>query len=603
MSADSGPGRREVAQRLFAAEFDDADFSYSESDEERAPNYVVTPTGARANRVFAVGVLTAVERVNEDVLRARVADPTGAFVTYAGQYQPDAMAVLDRTDPPEFVALTGKARTFQPEDSDRVFTSVRPESVNVVDAATRDRWVVSAAEATLSRVALVAESLATDVRGEDLRATLEARGAPESLAAGIPLAIDHYGTTPAYLDAVRELALEALGVVEGSVEEVTPLTISPGEGGGGDVGPLPDPSALSTLAAGAVGGDAVDAAAATDEGAETDETGTTGATDAATTTASEDGTREAGTGAEESTATTAPAGTGAGNEPTAEDAPEAESSGPDPTTGGSAGDADEPAADEPTADEPAADEPAADEPTADEPTADEPTADEPTADEPTADEPTADEPAADEPTADDATGGLGDFDGGDEAADAGGDDALGDFDEGDDDGAGERYELDDEERAELESEYGTEFETGTEVDDAGEAGIDVPDADELAEAAEAEASTAETPDAPTGTPSDDAGATEATDATGADGAAADAGDSGDAADAADAGEAGEVDLSEAVVEAMDDLDDGDGAAREEVVARVAEDVGADADAVEEAIQDALMGGKCYEPTDGRLKAI
>jgi hypothetical protein len=40
-----------------------------------------------------------------------------------------------------------------------------------------------------------------------------------------------------------------------------------------------------------------------------------------------------------------------------------------------------------------------------------------------------------------------------------------------------------------------------------------------------------------------------------------------------------------------------------VVARVAEDVGADADAVEEAIQDALMGGKCYEPTDGRLKAI
>ena len=80
-----GAGRREVAYRLFAAEFEDADYSYSESDEERAPNYVVTPTGARVNRVFVVGVLTEVEEASEDILRARVVDQTGAFVVYAGQ--------------------------------------------------------------------------------------------------------------------------------------------------------------------------------------------------------------------------------------------------------------------------------------------------------------------------------------------------------------------------------------------------------------------------------------------------------------------------------------------------------------------------------------
>ena len=124
MSADSGPGNREIARRLFAAEFDDASLSYSESDEERAPNYVVTPTGARVNRLFAVGVLTEIEEVNEDSLRGRVVDPTGAFVTYAGQYQPDEHAFLSRAEPPTFVALSGKARTFEPEDSDRVFTSV-----------------------------------------------------------------------------------------------------------------------------------------------------------------------------------------------------------------------------------------------------------------------------------------------------------------------------------------------------------------------------------------------------------------------------------------------------------------------------------------------
>ena len=183
--SDPGPGNREVAHRIFAAEFDDADLDYSESDEERAPNYVVTPTGLRVNRLFAVGVLTEVESVNEQTLRGRIVDPTGAFVTYAGQYQPDEAAFLDRTTPPAFVALTGKARTFQPDDSDLVYTSVRPESFATVDADTRDRWVVSAAEATLDRLAVFAAALDSPPRGDDLREALEAGGAPAALT-GVP---------------------------------------------------------------------------------------------------------------------------------------------------------------------------------------------------------------------------------------------------------------------------------------------------------------------------------------------------------------------------------------------------------------------------------
>ncbi|MFC6752877.1 RPA family protein, partial [Halorubrum tibetense] len=163
--SDDGPGTREVAYRLFAAEFDDASLSYSESDEERAPNYVVTPTGARVNRLFVAGVLTEVERVNDETSRGRVVDPSAAFVTYAGQYQPDEAAFLERAEPPTFVALTGKARTFEPEDSDQVFTSVRPESLNEVDANVRDRWVVSAAESTLDRLAVFAAALESELRG------------------------------------------------------------------------------------------------------------------------------------------------------------------------------------------------------------------------------------------------------------------------------------------------------------------------------------------------------------------------------------------------------------------------------------------------------
>jgi len=260
--SDDGPGTREVAVRLFAAEYDDADRSYSESDEERAPNYVVTPTGARVNRLFAVGVLTEVEPVNEEMLRARVVDPTGAFVVYAGQYQPDALAFLERTDPPAFVAVTGKARTFEPEDGDQVYTSVRPESINEVGADTRDRWVVGTAERTLGRIETVAGALASDARGADLETELRERGVPESQAAGIPRAIDHYGTTPTYLAAVRDLTLDALRVVAGEREEAGRLTTSPDQPGDTTPADLTDVSAAVSAADESVAAE-TDAAAST----------------------------------------------------------------------------------------------------------------------------------------------------------------------------------------------------------------------------------------------------------------------------------------------------------------------------------------------------
>jgi RPA family protein len=220
---------RETAYRVFAAEFDDASLSYAESDEERAPNYVVTPTGARLNRLFAVGVLTEIESVNDEQLRARIVDPTGAFVVYAGQYQPDALSFLERADPPAFVAVTGKARTFRPEDSNRVFTSIRPESLSEVDADARDRFVVDAAAHTVERVQTMRGARERDERGDALREALEDEGVERGLAAGIPHAIAHYDTTPTYLDAIEELALDAARVVAGEREEVGALAVAPDE--------------------------------------------------------------------------------------------------------------------------------------------------------------------------------------------------------------------------------------------------------------------------------------------------------------------------------------------------------------------------------------
>ena len=551
--SDSGSGgrprgTREVAHRLFAAEFEDADVSYSESDEERAPNYVVTPTGARVNRLFTAGVLTEVERVNDETRRGRVVDPSGAFVTYAGQYQPEAQTFLERAEPPAFVALTGKARTFEPEDSDRVFTSVRPESLNEVDADTRDRWVVSAAEATLDRLAVFEKALDSDLRGDDLRAALEAGGAPAPLAAGIPKSLDHYGTTAAYAEAVRRLAVDALEMIAGDRDEVRALDLAPDEGEATAIGPLSDTDVTVAQPAAAVESKEVageDAGAEpessseeidADSTAESEQTVDSGSIDGSGSTVDADSTADTDSSLDDSTETAVDEPPESPADDTSE--PESTPAAEPESLGDNAGDSTESGA------------------------------------------------ATDEDGGAAGEGGLGDFDADGDA------DATPDLDPDAD--ADDMYQLDEEEREEIESEFGTDFSTGTEVDEPGEADIDVPDPEELAEEAEDPAAAAEEAVAP-GTEND--GADAADSATAADGEA-------EAETEADTdGDAGDVDLEAAAVAAMDDLDDGDGAPREAVVERVADEHGVEPGAVEGAIQDALMSGQCYEPGDGLLKPI
>jgi hypothetical protein len=145
---------REVARRVFAREFNDATYTFKESDDERAPVYVLLPTGQRANRVFIVGTLTETEDVGEDseYWQGRVVDPNGdTFFTYAGQYQPDAASMLRELEPPAYVAVVGKPRTYETDEGE-VNVSVRPESINEVGDGERDRWVVETAERTIERI-------------------------------------------------------------------------------------------------------------------------------------------------------------------------------------------------------------------------------------------------------------------------------------------------------------------------------------------------------------------------------------------------------------------------------------------------------------------
>jgi len=182
---------REVAWRLFSGEYNDATLELA-GGGDRAPSYVVTPLGAKVNRVFVVGVVTDVENVGSEMQpmwRARVADPTGTFHLYAGQYQPEASAVLSKLKPPMFGAITGKSRTYTP-DSGTVYTSIRPERIKEVDGALRDYWILEACRSLKKRLEAMAEAQRMDPPTKDALMKL---GVREPLADGIVQAVAHYG--------------------------------------------------------------------------------------------------------------------------------------------------------------------------------------------------------------------------------------------------------------------------------------------------------------------------------------------------------------------------------------------------------------------------
>ncbi|HVL48013.1 MAG TPA: hypothetical protein VM889_05610, partial [Candidatus Thermoplasmatota archaeon] len=203
---------REVAQRVFAAEFGPSTLEFKEGGE-RSPSYVVTPLGARVNRLLVVGVLTSKENVGQggDMWRAQIHDPTGTFNVYAGQYQPEAAAALAEIKPPAVVAVVGKSRTYSPEGG-VVYTSIRPESIRVVDVGERDRWIVETAKHTLHRIGAVRE--AKRAGGAPSAKTLEDLGYAPDLADGVVRALGHYTEG----DEVRRIAT----AVKDALETVLP---------------------------------------------------------------------------------------------------------------------------------------------------------------------------------------------------------------------------------------------------------------------------------------------------------------------------------------------------------------------------------------------
>jgi RPA family protein len=182
--------QREVAWRVFAEEYNSSTLEHT-GEGEKPVSYIITPLGARINRMHIVGVVTDIEDVGEEGkprYRARITDPTGTFYVSAGEYQPSAAMALSKMSPPAFAAVVGKSRAYTPETGVK-YLSIRPERIREVDAEARDYWTLETAKSTLQRIEAVREGL--KMSGSTVN-QLTKLGYPENLSDGVVRAIEHY---------------------------------------------------------------------------------------------------------------------------------------------------------------------------------------------------------------------------------------------------------------------------------------------------------------------------------------------------------------------------------------------------------------------------
>ena len=181
---------REVAWRVFSEEYNSSVLEHS-GQGEKPVSYVITPLGAKINRMLVVGVVTDIEEVGEEGkprYRARITDPTGTFYVSAGEYQPAAARSLSQITPPAFAAVVGKSRAYTPEEGVK-YLSIRPERIREVDADARDYWVLETARSTLLRIEAIESGLKMD---QPTIAQLRSLGYHENLADGVVRAIEFY---------------------------------------------------------------------------------------------------------------------------------------------------------------------------------------------------------------------------------------------------------------------------------------------------------------------------------------------------------------------------------------------------------------------------
>jgi uncharacterized protein len=148
---------REPAWRVVARELESS-LEEERGAGERAASYVLSPFGARMNRVLLAGTLSPPEPIGRDASqpfwRSRFTDPTGAVAVTAGSFQPRAMAQLRSSNAPRSVIVVGKVHLYKGRDG-TAYLSVRAEAVRTVGETEERAALSDAVRQTLDRLDLL----------------------------------------------------------------------------------------------------------------------------------------------------------------------------------------------------------------------------------------------------------------------------------------------------------------------------------------------------------------------------------------------------------------------------------------------------------------
>jgi len=148
---------REPAWRVTARELESA-LEEEKGEGERPATYLLSPFGARMNRVLLTGNLSPAESIGREesqaFWRARLTDPTGAVAVTAGSFQPRAMAQLRSASVPRPAIVVGKVHLFRGRDGVG-YVSVRAEAVRSVAEAEERAMLADIVRQTLDRLDLV----------------------------------------------------------------------------------------------------------------------------------------------------------------------------------------------------------------------------------------------------------------------------------------------------------------------------------------------------------------------------------------------------------------------------------------------------------------
>ncbi len=148
---------REPAWRVLAQEFLAA-LEEEKGTGERAASYLLSPLGARMNRVLMVGTLSPPESIGREETqpfwRSKLTDPTGTVTVTAGGFQPRALAALKAWSSPASALVVGKAHLFRGRDGVG-YGSLRLEAMRAIDERQYRLALADAVEQTMGRLALL----------------------------------------------------------------------------------------------------------------------------------------------------------------------------------------------------------------------------------------------------------------------------------------------------------------------------------------------------------------------------------------------------------------------------------------------------------------